>query len=243
MYACTKKKPVLLAVPITCSLLVTGLLVQFASQVHAVTTATHHQGVDAARIDEYDIFRNDRRVGTHMVKRLRSDDRLVVEIRSRIRITLIGFELYRFHYDAREEWDESGLLSLSVQVDDDGKPAALEGKRQDNEFQWQYGQMQASSSMPVYPTNHWNAAVLDHDAVLNTLTGKINKVNITRDVTNSSLQDIDLTSATRYRYEGQLQLSSWYSDDGDWLAMQFIAKDGSVIDYRCSNCKQVQVRE
>jgi len=241
MYACKKKKPILLAGPVNCLMLVTCFLLSFANQVQAVTAASQHQATDAPRIDEYDIFRNDQRIGTHTVKRLPGDEGLVVEIRTRIRITLIGFELYRFHYDAREEWDGSGLLSLSVRVDDDGKQTALEGKRQDNKFQWEYGQMQDSSSMPVYPTNHWNAAVLDHDAVLNTLTGKINKVDITRDGTDSKLQEIGLSSATRYQYEGQLQLSSWYSDDGDWLAMQFIAKDGSVIDYRCSNCQQVQV--
>jgi len=231
--------PVLL-VRSACCLLLAGLLLPFARPVIAVTAASLNLTMAAPRIDEYDIFRNDQRVGTHTVKRMRTDEGLVVEISTRIRITLIGFELYRFHYDAREEWDESGLLSLSVQVDDDGKQAVMEGKRQDNRFQWKYGQTQASYSMPVYPTNHWNAAVLEHDAVLNTLTGKINKVDITRDSTGSSAQEIGLSSATRYRYEGQLQLTSWYSDEGDWLAMRFIAKDGSVIDYRCSNCRQVQ---
>ena len=223
-----------------CCLLLTGFLVTFASPAHAVTAESINLAMAAPRIDEYDIFRNDQRVGTHTVKRMRSDDELVVVIRTRIRITLIGFELYRFHYEARVDWDESGLLSLSVQVDDDGKQAVMEGKRQDNKFQWKYGQSQASYSMPVYPTNHWNAAVLEHDAVLNTLTGKINKVDITRDSSGSSAQEIGLSSATRYRYEGQLQLTSWYSDEGDWLAMRFIAKDGSVIDYRCSTCRQVQ---
>lgn len=185
----------------------------------------------------YDIFRNDRHIGNHTVTRTELDGQVIVSVVTRIRISLLGIEFYRFEYDAREIWDEAGLLSLSVQVDDDGEQSRLEGKRHDGAFRWASGREQGSHPMPVYPTNHWNAAVLEQDVVLNTLTGKLNRVAITDDGREALLIDENRLSVTRYRYEGQLQLISWYDASGRWLAMRFTADDGSVIDYRCKGCR------
>ena len=119
---------------------------------------------------------------------------------------------------------------------DRGPGVVLEGQRRGDRFVWSDGKTQRSRAMPVYPTNHWNTAVLGQAAVLNTLTGEINSVTIhdegeeTLELAGSSLP------ATRYRYDGQLQLESWYDRTGRWLAMRFVVDDGSTIRYQCSNC-------
>jgi len=73
--------------------------------------------------------------------------------------------------------------------------------------------------------------------VLNTLTGKLNRVDITDDGREVVVIDDNQLPVTRYRYEGQLRLVSWYDASGRWLAMRFTADDGSVIDYRCKGCR------
>ena len=197
-----------------------------------ITTQT-----EGAQSSTYDIFRNDRRIGSHTVMREERGDQVIVDVVTRIRISLLGFEFYRFEYDAREVWDAAGLVSLSVQVDDDGDSSRLEGRREDGQFLWENGQEQGSHPMPVFPTNHWNAAVLEQDVVLNTLTGKLNRVAITDDGREALIIDDNRLPVTRYRYEGQLRLVSWYDASGRWLAMRFTADDGSIIDYRCKGCR------
>ena len=122
----------------------------------------------------FDIYREGSHIGTHTLTRSRVDDKLVVDARTRISVRLLGFEIYRFEYDARETWDERGLLQLATTVDDDGEMASLSGQRTDDRFVWTDGRTTRSHAMPVYPTNHWNAGVLAQKSVLNTLSGKIN---------------------------------------------------------------------
>jgi hypothetical protein len=189
-----------------------------------------------AELQQFDIYREGKPIGTHTISRTRQDDLVHVEARTRISIRLLGFEVYHFDYDARETWDAAGLLQLVASVDDDGEQFSLEGQRRGDRFVWSDGKTQRSRAMPVYPTNHWNTAVLGQAAVLNTLTGEINSVTIhdegeeTLELAGSSLP------ATRYRYDGQLQLESWYDRTGRWLAMRFVVDDGSTIRYQCSNC-------
>jgi len=68
--------------------------------------------------------------------------------------------------------------------------------------------------------------------VLNTLTGRIDRVEI-RPLARDAGPSPD---ADAYRYDGDLRLVSWYSDDGCWLGMRFEGQDGSTIEYRCRNC-------
>jgi hypothetical protein len=189
-------------------------------------------------LQQFDIYREDRLIGTHTVSRRVLDDRLVVESSTRIRVSLLGFELYRFRYNARETWDASGLLALTASVDDDGEQLSLEGQRQGERFVWTDGSETHSHAMPVYPSNHWNIDVLGQSVVLNTLTGRINSVTI-HDEGEEVLALADSRQpAIRYRYDGDLRLLSWYDPEGRWLAMSFTVDDGSTIRYQCRNCSE-----
>jgi len=43
--------------------------------------------------------------------------------------------------------------------------------------------------------------------------------------------------ATRYDYTGQLRDTSvWYDAAGRWVQLQFLARDGSVVTYKCRTC-------
>jgi hypothetical protein len=192
--------------------------------------------VSGFEIRQFDIYREGRHIGTHTISHSHQDGLLLVEARTRISVRLLGFELYRFEYDARESWDEHGLLQLATSVYNDGDKASLDGQRQGDRFVWSDGKTTRSHAMPVYPTNHWNIEMLGQEAVLNTLTGEINSVTIHDEGEETLVLDDSSLPATRYRYDGQLQLETWYDRAGRWLAMRFTVDDGSTIRYQCSNC-------
>ena len=189
------------------------------------------------RIYEYGIYRNGDEVGTHRLEVHRTGRLIKVHCESDINISLLGFSLYRFLYNAREVWDDRGLLQLSVQVNDGGDRFQLEGRRIDGSFQWTVNdEDRFVRPLPVFPTNHWNPEVLNQEQVLNTLTGKLNAVKIQSLDTFELGVSPHIVQASAYRYSGDLQLVSWYGDDGRWLGMRFKGEDGSTIEYRCSNC-------
>ncbi|MCG6867624.1 MAG: DUF6134 family protein [Gammaproteobacteria bacterium] len=187
----------------------------------------------------FDILRNGKPIGEHelMIERMGSETHVVA--RSAIDVTLLGFPLYRMRYEARERWDEQGIRDLTVEVDDDGRETRIVGQRREDRFFWSdLDGREYSVPMPVFPTNHWNPKVLETDRVLNTLTGQMNRVSIATDddaIVRKTRSNAD-TELDVYRYEGDLNLQSWYDTNGLWHGLRFKGRDGSDIEYVCRNC-------
>jgi hypothetical protein len=176
-------------------------------------------------------------VGSHRVEVQRTGQLIKVRCESDIDISLLGISFYRFVYNAEETWDDQGLVRLSVRLEDDGGRFRLEGQRTSGSFQWTVNDEGSfTQPLPVFPTNHWNPAVLNQEQVLNTLTGRMNAVEIQSLETTGPGDTLPVPQAGVYRYSGDIQLVSWYADDGRWLGMRFEGKDGSTIEYRCRNC-------
>lgn len=189
----------------------------------------------------FDILRNGKPIGQHELEIEHRDNETHVVARSAIDVTVLGFPLYRMRYQAQERWDEQGLRELSVEVDDDGRESRIVGQRRDDRFFWSdLDGREYSVRMPVFPTNHWNAKVLESGRVLNTLTAEMNQVNIatvddpiSRTIRASAQRGAKLSV---YRYEGDLNVHTWYDDDGLWHGLRFKGRDGSNIEYVCRNC-------
>ena len=180
----------------------------------------------------YDILRNGIPIGDHQVVLQRDGEHLRASCRSRMDIRFFGFTVYRFRYDAEEVWDDAGLRTLSVRLDDDGEQSDIEGRREGERFRWTVdGEVNREEAMPVFPTNHWNPDIVAQDRVLNTLTGNMNRVSVQPSATPS-----DYGEAREFSFEGELRLVTRYDPVGTWLGMMFEGRDGSTIEYRCRNC-------
>jgi hypothetical protein len=184
----------------------------------------------------FTILRDGNEVGVHEVRREAVAGQIRVNSSSRIDVRLLGLNLYRFRYQSREVWDDQGLLSLEVDVDDGGEPFNLSGERVSGRFEWTSDLEDGKHPLPLFPTNHWNPEVLEQDAVLNTLTGSLNRVRIEPQGREMLQLPSAQVPATRYQYQGELRLDSWYDAAGRWLGMRFEGRDGSTIEYLCSSC-------
>lgn len=193
----------------------------------------------ASQVDDqrYTILRGTDEVGVHEVTREVVGRQTRVKSSSRIDVRLLGLALYRFRYDAQETWDQSGLARIEVRVDDDGESFRLDGKRSGTGFAWTSDAGPDQHPAPLFPTNHWNPEVLEQDRVLNTLTGRLNRVNIARAGTEALELPDGKIQAVRYRYTGDLELDAWYDAKGQWLGMRFEGSDGSQIRYLCTTCR------
>lgn len=183
----------------------------------------------------FDVSREGRSIGTHEVRLQRDGDITRAIIDTRLRVSVLGFTVYHLDYESEEVWTRNRLQSLRVEVNDNGERLTLEGRRRDDAFVVT-GDGERRLALPLVPTNHWHPIILEQDRVLNTLTGKINDITVHRlgrDALKLSSTTVD---ANRYRFTGDLRLHTWYDDGGRWLAMDFEARDGSVIEYRCRNC-------
>ncbi|NIY76695.1 hypothetical protein HED22_13670 [Thalassospira sp. HF15] len=185
----------------------------------------------------FQIRRNDAPVGSHVVQFNQGRDGLQVVAQSNIDISFLGFNAYSFDYRSESLWQGDRLAALSVRVDDDGDETEVTAKTNDQGTLVVDGP-DGQQTLPngIFPTDHWHCGVLGSKAVLNTITGKPNAVDIqATDVEMLRTTDGTLP-ATRFTYDGELETTAWYDADGRWVGLAFEARDGSTITYRCMNC-------
>lgn len=185
----------------------------------------------------FDVYRKDKRVGFHRVRFSQDAKTLSVESDFQLQLKILYVPVFRYAYRSESLWRMGQLDRLSVTLDDDGKRSSLDATRVGNRIQVDRASGSYMTDAPLFPTNHWNAAVLGQNRVLNTLTGRINSVRIeliVRETVHTERGDVP---ATRYAYTGDLETEVWYDDAGRWVKMRFAGRDGSPIEYICRRCQ------
>ncbi|AWK89967.1 DUF6134 family protein [Azospirillum thermophilum] len=184
----------------------------------------------------FEIRRNGTPVGTHRVTLQPDGERLRVEAHSEITVRLLGIPVYRFDYRSDSLWAGGRLQSLQTVTDDDGTVTRVGARADGGSLLVEGADGRVGAPAGLMPTDHWNPAVIGARQVLNTITGKINEVRMTREGREEVPAGDGRRSATRYSYRGDLEATVWYDDAGSWVGLRFAARDGSTIDYVCRRC-------
>lgn len=168
---------------------------------------------------EYDIMRNGKRIGTHVLSFSVSDGELEVSVDSSIKVRILGFTVYSLTYRATEIWLGNRLQLATAETVENGSANTVNFKSE------------GADSESVFASNHWHPGVLAKSRVFNTLTGETENVVVSI-VGRESIEIGDRqVSGIRYRYAYEQPVDTWYGSDGRWLRLQFSAEDGSTINY------------
>ncbi len=186
---------------------------------------------------EFDVYRKGGRVGFHRVRFERIGDELRVSSIFEVEVGLLFFTAFRYLYQSDSRWRDGRLVYLQATVNDNGKRTRVEAAHDGAQITIRAGDARAAFAGTLYPTNHWNSAVLDQTRVLNTLTGRINEVRIVPQGREAVPTERGRIMATRYAYTGELDATVWYDDAGRWVKLRFLGRDGSPIEYVCRRCQ------
>lgn len=184
----------------------------------------------------FDVLRKGEKVGSHVVRFGRFDDGVSVHASLKIAVRFLGFSLYDFKYDSRSTWRGPRMLELDVNVDDNGSVRNISASASGDNLKVTSPGAEFVAPAQLLPTDHWNPLVLSSSRVLNTITGRLNRVSI--DYVGEDLVDTEQGPrlARHYRYTGELETEVWYDLEGRWIKMAFVTKDGSRIEYFCRRC-------
>lgn len=184
----------------------------------------------------FDVLRNGDKVGYHLVQFHHTADGLRVESRAEIAVKLWFVSAYSFRYQSIEQWRGGILSSFHSSTNDNGEFTRVEARRLGGKLEVRTGDSGWQAVDVVPPTTHWNMAQIKAPAVLNTLTGNLNRVA----VADAGLETVTLADgprqARRFVYSGDLTVEAWYDAAGRWVKLRFPAEDGSTIEYVCRRC-------
>jgi hypothetical protein len=186
---------------------------------------------------EFDVIRDGEKVGQHTTRFKVRGDSQIIESQMNMQLTVFSIPIYTFTYEATEIWSNNLMTNLDVLVLDGSEKRKITAFSTTNGFSIQGPSGDVVVAGPIMSTNHWNVNVVKEHQVINTLTGVVNQVQIIhKGRERISSKNVDF-QATRYDYTGDLNNTSvWYDDNGRWVKLQFIARDGSTISYVCKSC-------
>lgn len=199
---------------------------------HAGTKALDLYGTTMA----FDVFRDGTLVGEHTVAFSNDGADLLVDTQFRIAIKFLMFTAYTLDYTSSSQWRDGKLNGLKARTNDDGTVGIVTAERLQNEIKIIDPSGAVTVASDILPTNHWNVAVTKSTAVLNTITGKVNNVEMIDLGTETVVAEGVEIDARRWMYSGDLTNEVWYDAEGRWVKMLFEGKDGSSIEYVCTRC-------
>ena len=182
----------------------------------------------------FDVLRNGEPAGEHKLRFSGGAQRLTVVARTRASVSFYGIFDLPFEYDSIAVWDNGALLQITASYLKGFASGTAAAARKGGGFETGKGE---TAPAPLFPTNHWHDGVLSQKRVFNTLTGLISQVRITPD---DSVQTVFAGEtnrrARRHRYDGDLELESWYEENGRWIKMRFHALGGEY-EFVCRLCE------
>ena len=184
------------------------------------------------------IERNGSPVGFHRIEFKKSDKGLMVKAHFELKISFLFFTAYQYSYQSESIWQGNCLMSLTAKTNDDGEVSVVRARLQEDQIRIEGPDGITSTETGLFPTNHWHPGILAHNRILNTITGQINRINITNKGKTSVVINGGKGSAHHYVYSGELNNELWYDLAGRWVKMRFLGNDGSTIEYFCQQCRK-----
>lgn len=188
----------------------------------------------------FDIQRAGQVIGSHAVTFRPTQDGIEARSEVRIAVDFFIFPAFRYRYDSHGYWQDGRLRGLAVDVNDNGRRDRLRLQSHSDGLTGEHNGVPISVQEFVHPTEHWDVSVINQSRVLNTITGKINNVTITRVGEDEVPTERGPVRAAHFRYSGDLDAEVWYDAEGRWVKLRFKGRDGSMIEYTCRRCQGPQ---
>jgi len=186
---------------------------------------------------EFDVLRDGKLVGEHVTTFALTADGLEVHLRMELGVTLLFIPVYRFEYESQSVWCGENLAKLSARTLDGGENTLTEVEPAAGALVVRHEGREQQVAENLIPTDHWNPQVLQRSQVLNTITGRVNTVQIARCTSHSALVAAAAPGGSCYEYSGDLEARVWYDESMRWVGLEFAGRDGLEIVYVCRDCQ------
>jgi hypothetical protein len=149
-------------------------------------------------------------------------------------VRFLGFQAFRYHHRAEEQWAGECLAMLASTTDDDGKPASVRLVKEGdiNRIATTAGQKAEPGCLMGYA--YWNPALRTQTRLINPQTGKVDSVKVEKVGTGTIAVGGRDVPATDWRITGpESPIDVWVSDEGEWIGLDsMVAKGRHKLSYR-----------
>jgi Family of unknown function (DUF6134) len=180
------------------------------------------------------VWLDDKPIGEHRFTLSTQGERRQLRSVAAFDVSFLGFSAYRYRLDVTEQWQGDCLAGLSATTDDDGKRSSVMA-RTDGENRLRIAGAEGEQAVEgcLMSFAYWNPALRSQTRLLDPQTGRLEAVRIAVVGQETIPLRGQPTPATRVRIAGpKSPIDIWYSEQGDWLALQSIVAGGRKLVYR-----------
>ncbi len=199
------------------------------------SVALAQAGPGAVASWDFDVYLNDKRVGTHQFKVVETNGIRHVQSEANFTYKILFISAYRYEHSAAERWTDNCLLEFDASTNANGERIQVSGEQSGSGFVVEKDGAPVQLPECVMTFAYWNPEFLEQPRLLNPQTGEYIDVSVER------LGDETLeirgqpVAATRFNLKAyEVDLTLWYSPDDEWLGLESVAKGGHIIRYERS---------
>ena len=153
------------------SIILIFTLITFSSTAHV----QHYQKLK--RI-EFDIYRNNKHIGTHVFSFKNIDNELNVKSVIEFKIKKLGVVLYKYYAEGTEIYKDGKLIKFNSTTDQNGKQKYVNIKIQDNKYNIDGSSYKGESPTDFLIGTWWNHSLVEAKAQISAVSGRIIKQKV-----------------------------------------------------------------
>jgi Family of unknown function (DUF6134) len=184
----------------------------------------------AGRLD-YEVIREGDRIGTHSVIWQENGRHLTLTTHTDIAAEVLGITLYRFRYDAEEDWINGRLVRLNARTANDGEEMSVTLALAAGRLRGICNGAPLDLSSDVLPISPWHPSIVRQSMLFDQYRCALRQVRVTDQGIEPTLVRGQELASRHYAITGQLKRDIWYSSDGQVVQVRFPAADDSMITF------------
>ncbi len=182
---------------------------------------------------KFNVFLNDREIGTHSVRIQRKDGEITVTVTANFLVKVMRIPVFRYAHKASEIWRDNCLVKVDTVTQNNQEALRIvsEGKPTGLFIQTPTGAQLLSGCVRSYA--YWDPSLLEAERLLNTQTGEYQKTR------RRYLGVADYTigrekfKAQHYRLTvADKAIDLWYSKENEWLGLKTMVTGGRKLEYQ-----------
>ena len=197
------------------------------------TAATAQDAEDRTLV--FDVFLDGKKIGYHRFEIDGPRSNAAVRSEASFDVKFLFVTAFSYRHTATESWSNGCLDEIEARTDSNGKKLNVSGERTDGGFVVDTGDVEAELPSCVMTFAYWNPGFLEQPRLLNPQTGEYLEVEV-QDLGRDTirLEGREVPARSVRVTARQMDITLWYSENAEWLALESVAKGGRIIRYELS---------
>ena len=194
----------------------------------------HVQHYEGLKRIEFDIYRNNKHIGTHIFSFNELDGQLAVKSEINFEIKKLGIVLYTYHVEGTEIYKDGKLVKFNSTTNQNGKKKYVNMVLEDEEYNIDGSSYQGKAPVTYLLGTWWNHSIIEAPAQISAVSGRIidqkvtflGKENIKLNGKTFNTLHFNFTSTDKKLSKGKkLDTDVWYDEKTlNWVKASFDKK-------------------